>query len=79
MSSVTFLQTLAALTGRRPFRSFTIALDDGAELEIDQPHAVLVRNGVAVFLPANCKPIWFDHTSVTRIDDGSRGVERVAA
>lgn len=79
MSPDAFKQTLAALCGRRPFRPFAVHLDDGTRLEIDQPHAVLARQGVAVFWPPAGKPIWFDHASVVRIGDESGGAGRAAA
>lgn len=69
MSPDKFHQTLAAFGGRRPFAPFAVELDDGTRLEIDQPHAVVARNGTAVFLSPEGKPVWFDHLSVTRITD----------
>lgn len=69
MSPDTFRHTLSTLCNRRPFQPFAVELDDGTRLEIDQPHAVVARNGTAVFLPPEGKPVWFDHLSVTRISD----------
>ncbi|QEL20346.1 hypothetical protein [Limnoglobus roseus] len=79
MAPDTFKQTLTALCNRRPFRAFTVELDDGTRLEIDQPHAVLTRNNVAVFLPPNAKPIWFDHMNVIRILDDRLDADRADA
>lgn len=79
MSPDAFKHTLYALCNRRPFRPFVVELDDGTRLEIDQPHAVLARNGTAVFLPADGKPVWFDHMSVIRMGEAGGGAERTAA
>ncbi len=58
---------LQALRGRSPFQPFTVELVGGHRFEIDYPQALIVRDGVAVFLLPGGVPVWFDHESVTQI------------
>ncbi len=67
MTSDHFDQLLDALRGRSPFHPFTVELSGGHRFEVDHPNAMIVRDGVAVFLRPGGVPVWFDHESVTQI------------
>ena len=67
MTSEHFDQLFIALNGRAPFQPFTVELAGGHRFEVDHPQAMVVRDGVAVFLQPGGIPVWFDHESVTQI------------
>jgi hypothetical protein len=67
MTSDHFESTLEGLRALRPFRVFTVELHGGRRFEVDHPEALIVRDGVAVFLAPGGVPIWFDHDSVNQI------------
>jgi len=67
MTAENFDQVLKALTQRKPFQVFTVELHGGDRFEVDYPHAIVIRDGVAVFLAPGGFPIWFDHDSVNQI------------
>ncbi|MGA2067976.1 MAG: hypothetical protein ABSG86_23605 [Thermoguttaceae bacterium] len=67
MTAEHFEQALAALTERGKFHPFTVELVGGRQFEVDHPRAMVVRDGVAVYLKPGGIPVWFDHESVTRI------------
>lgn len=68
MTADHFDQLLDALLARFSFQPFTIELVDAPRFEVDHPRAMVVRDGVAVYLRPGGVPVWFDHESVTRID-----------
>lgn len=67
MTAENFDQVLNTLQQRKPFRVFTVELHGGDRFEVDHPNALVVRDGVAVFLAPGGVPIWFDHDSVNQI------------
>jgi len=67
MTSENFDNVLASLMQVQPFRVFTVELRGGRRFEVDHPRALVVRDGVAVFLAPGGFPIWFDHESVNQI------------
>ncbi len=67
MTSENFDQILDGLRQLQPFRVFKVELRGGRRFEVDHPGALVVRDGVAVFLAPGGVPIWFDHESVTQI------------
>ena len=67
MTSEHFDQLLVALTDRQNFHPFTVELVGGHQLEVDHPAAMVIRDGVAVYLKPGGIPVWFDHDSVTQI------------
>ena len=69
MTSEHFDQLLIALQERQPFRPFTVELAGGNQFEVDHPRAMVMRDGVAVYLKPGGIPVWFDHDSVTQIVD----------
>jgi hypothetical protein len=67
MTADNFGSVLEGLRQLQPFRVFTVELHGGRRFEVDHPGALVVRDGVAVFLAPGGVPIWFDHESVTQI------------
>ena len=67
MTSEHFEQALAALGQREKFHPFTVELVGGDQFEVDHPLAMVVRDGVAIYLKPGGIPVWFDHDSVTQI------------
>jgi hypothetical protein len=61
-----FERSLRAFQRRTPFRSFTVALVDGDRVQVNHPEALVLRDGVAVFIAAGGIPTLFDHTSVSQ-------------
>lgn len=67
MTSENFDHVLQSLRQRQPFQMFTVELSGGHRFEVDHPMALVVRDGVAVFIALGGVPIWFDHESVNQI------------
>jgi hypothetical protein len=67
MTADNFGTILEGLRQLQPFRVFTVELHGGRRFEVDHPEALVVRDGVAVFLAPGGVPIWFDHESVNQI------------
>jgi hypothetical protein len=67
MTSDHFENLFEALRERAPFHPFTVGLVGGHRFEVDHPQAMVVRDGVAVFLRPGGVPVWFDHESVTQV------------
>ncbi len=67
MTAENFQTVLDALKQLQPFRVFTVELHGGRRFEVDHAGALVVRDGVAVFLAPGGVPIWFDHESVNQI------------
>ncbi|HEY2415392.1 MAG TPA: hypothetical protein VGI40_24330 [Pirellulaceae bacterium] len=67
MESGRFDETMRALADRVPFRPFTVALVNGDRYEVDHPRAVVVRDGVAVYVAAGGVPVIFDHEGVSQV------------
>jgi hypothetical protein len=62
-----FDNTLRVLQLRKPFQVFTVELHGGERFEVDHPNALVVRDGVAVFVAPGGIPHLFDHDSVNQI------------
>jgi hypothetical protein len=67
MDTGQFERSLRAFQRRAPFRSFTVALVNGGRFQIDHPEALVLRDGLAVFIAAGGVPTLFDHTSVSQL------------
>jgi hypothetical protein len=67
MTADNLTTVLDGLRQMQPFRVFTVELHGGRRFEVDHPGAIIVRDGVAVFLAPGGVPIWFDHDSVNQI------------
>ncbi len=61
-----FDQTLNAFKNRKPFKPFTVALVDGDRFEVDHAGALVVRDGVAIYVAPGGVPIIFDHEGVSQ-------------
>jgi hypothetical protein len=59
-----FDHILKTLKSRKPYRPFTVALVNGDRFEVDHPEALVVRDGVAVYIGAGGVPVLFDHEGV---------------
>jgi hypothetical protein len=64
-----FDRSLRAFQHRAPFRPFTVALVNGDRFRVDHPEALVIRDGVAVFVEAGGQPWLFDHESVSQLID----------
>ena len=62
----TFDATLGAFKKRRPFRPFTVAMVDGDKFEVNLADALVVRDGVAIYVAPGGVPIIFDHEGVSQ-------------
>lgn len=67
MTAENFDNVLTALRAMQPFRVFVVELNGGQRFEVDHANALVIRDGVAVFLAPGGIPIWFDHDSVNQI------------
>lgn len=77
MTAENFDQLVSALQQRQPFHVFTVELHGGHRFEIDHPRALVVRDGVAVFIAPGGMPVWFDHESVTQLIGASATESRM--
>jgi hypothetical protein len=66
MTAENFDQALKALQTRQPFQVFTVELNTGKRFEVDHAMALVVRDGVAVFVAPGGIPVLFDHDSVNQ-------------
>jgi hypothetical protein len=67
MDIETFDATIRSFKNRTPFRPFTVSLVNGERLEVDYPDALVVRDGVAVFVAPGGIPAIFDHEGVAQV------------
>jgi hypothetical protein len=67
MQADNFDTTLRAFIKRSPFRPFTVGLVNGDRFEVDHPGALLIRDGVAVYLGPGGVPVLFDHEGVSQV------------
>jgi hypothetical protein len=72
MTAENFDHALDALAEAKPFKVFTVVLNGGRKFEVDHPRALVVRDGVAVFVAPGGLPILFDHDSVNQIGAAPR-------
>jgi hypothetical protein len=67
MTSERFDDSLQTLRRRVRFRPFTVELISGDRFEVDYPDALVVRDGVAVFVAPGGVPTLFDHEGVSQL------------
>ena len=67
MTAENFDRVLNGLADHKPFQVFTVELHGGERFEVGHPRAMVVREGVAVFLAPGGVPIWSDHDSANQI------------
>ena len=75
MTADNFDKVLDGLRQTQPFQVFTVEMCGGRRFEVDHPGALVVRDGVAVFLAPGGVPVWFDHSSALRITGAGVNVE----
>ena len=68
MQPALFDKKLGAFHKRAPFRPFTVALVNGYRFEVDHADALVVRDGVAIFVAPGGTPVVFDHEGVSQIE-----------
>lgn len=66
MTAENFDRVLKELQERQPFTVFTVELQGGRRFEVDYPRALIVRDGVAVFIAPGGVPVLFDHETVNQ-------------
>ena len=66
MEADNFDRTLNAFKRRSPCRPFTVVLVNGDRFEVDYPDALVVRDGMAVYISAGGVPILFDYEGVSQ-------------
>lgn len=67
MTSDHFERTLRAFQKRAPFKVFTVELLSGQRFQVDHPEALVLRDGVAVFVAKGGFPVLFDHEGVSQV------------
>lgn len=67
MDRETFDQSIRAFKNRSPFRPFTVVTVSGDRNEIDHADAIVIREGVAIFVGPGGVPHIFDHEGVSQI------------
>jgi len=67
MEQDNFDRTLRAFKKRSPFRPFTVALVNGDRFEVDDPDALVIRDGVGVYVAPGSVPILFDREGVRQV------------
>lgn len=67
MTAEHFDQIITELRDKKPYHIFTVELNGGRRFEVDSPSALIVREGVAVFLAPGGVPVLFDHESINQV------------
>jgi hypothetical protein len=67
MTTDNFDRSLRAFQRRSPFKAFTVELVSGHRFQVDHPEALVLRDGVAVFVAKGGVPVLFDHEGVSQI------------
>jgi hypothetical protein len=71
MTTDNFDRTLQAFQQRSPFQAFTVELVSGYRFQIDHPEALVLRDGVAVFVAKGGFPVLFDHEGMSQVSGES--------
>ena len=62
-----FERILRGFTQRTPFRPFTVELINGRRFAVEHPEALIIRNGMAVYIaPTDGALTIFDHEGVNQ-------------
>lgn len=67
MTADNFDTVFKGLQSVHPFQVYAVELLNGKKFEVDHAHAMVIRDGVVVFMAPGGIPVWFDHESVLRI------------
>jgi hypothetical protein len=70
MTAENFENALISFRDQKPFHPFTVELIGGERFEVDYPGALLIRDGVAVYIKAGGRFVSFDHDSVLQFISG---------
>jgi hypothetical protein len=70
MNAENFDNTLISFQQLTPFQPFTVELVGGERIEVDYPGALVVRDGVAVYIKPGGRFVCFDHDSVLQFVSG---------
>ncbi len=71
MSPENAVEILDRYVNRRPYRPFTLIMNDGSTCEIDNPNAIGYRvNSPIYFVAPGGRIMWFDHESILKVFDG---------
>ena len=62
-----FEETMQSFKRRVPFRPFTVALVNGDRFEVDHAEALLVRDGLGVYVAPGGIPVIFDYEGVSQV------------
>ncbi|MBM4072026.1 MAG: hypothetical protein FJ271_24335 [Planctomycetes bacterium] len=73
MEARNFDRTMMAFRRRVPYRSFSVVLVNGDRFEVDHHDALVVRDGVAVFVGPGGVPVLFDHEGVAQVIGDLKG------
>lgn len=73
MDANNFDNALVAFRRRVPFRPFTVVLVNGDRFEVDHQEALVVRDGVALFVGPGGVPVVFDHEGVAQLVGDLKG------
>jgi hypothetical protein len=58
MTADNFDRTLRAFQRRAPFKAFTVELVSGDRFQVDHPEALVLRDGVAIFVARGGIPVF---------------------
>ena len=75
MTADNFDAFLNTMLDRRPFAVFTVELHGGQRFEINNPRAMALYNGKAVFFATGGVLVFLDHESVNTIIDAPASTE----
>jgi hypothetical protein len=67
MDRDTFTETIKAFKQRTPFQPFTVATVGGNRYEVDFSDAIVVRDGLAIYVGPGRVPVIFDYDGVSEI------------
>jgi hypothetical protein len=67
MDADNFDNTMNTFRRRVPYRPFTVALVNGDRYEVDRPEALVIRDGVAIYVMPGGVPVIFDHEGVSQV------------
>ena len=68
MTAENFTNLVNNLRDRKPFRPFTIRLNDGSHIEVDHPGAIAAAEGAAVGWAPGRIPFWIEADAVSLVE-----------
>jgi hypothetical protein len=67
MTAENFDRALRSFQRRTPCKAFTVELVSGQRLQVDYPEALVLREGIALFVAKGAAPVIFDHEGVSQV------------